>query len=41
MTDEEFDQMVEDIRNDRQCSEYCGWCNTRHHPNQPCQEDEE
>lgn len=32
---------TEDIRFDRLCSEMCPCCGTRHHPDHPCQEDED
>ena len=38
--DWENDDLTEMIREDRLCSEYCGLCNTRHHPDHACQEEE-
>lgn len=38
--DDDLD-IVDMIRYDRMCSEFCGQCLTRHHPDHPCQEDED
>lgn len=38
MTEEDLERMTEDIHYDRMCSEYCGNCGVRHHPEQACPE---
>lgn len=36
LTEEDIDEVVEMIKYDRLCSEFCGFCLTRHHPDIEC-----